>query len=472
MNWKTWSILLVALLVGLAASYVIKGIFFVDRDVAQNPDETEFCVKEQLLVANGDLPAGTELSALNVRLALTPEEDIPRDGIFSFRGVAGRRVARDVRDGEAITLYDLQELEQQTESSTAFVPPGCSIVPIEIVTATKENGNRNYLKTAKLNQMIKAGDAVDLLVIKDDSSSVDASALPRLTTEFLASNVSVLSVTDENRFGTEGLVRSSTITMLLRSEDLDKVRKAYEEGKIRVELHRETENTEINGVPIFSNTSVDSSAFDEVKSNLTSNADSFVIGLDSVSTSFDPETPVNNSDAKTSDYQNATNFFPDNEEAQVDDSLVSMPSVDDNSDFAIELEHLSADEQTQEEEDVSDQSTLGVLDRESQGNVREEKSSEISGESISSEPFDKALNRQAQIFRPRSQTISDNPNLAINKTEETSSQVGEIDSSKPQFEDVVTSRVAGTVGEGEQSQSKNFKKQSPFVTVSDKRTQK
>ena len=64
MNWKTWSILLVALLVGLAASYVIKGIFFVDRDVAQNPDETEFCVKEQLLVANGDLPAGTELSAL------------------------------------------------------------------------------------------------------------------------------------------------------------------------------------------------------------------------------------------------------------------------------------------------------------------------------------------------------------------------------------------------------------------------
>ena len=82
--------MLVALLVGLAASYVIKGIFFVDRDVAQNPDETEFCVKEQLLVANGDLPAGTELSALNVRLALTPEEDIPRDGIFSFRGVAGR----------------------------------------------------------------------------------------------------------------------------------------------------------------------------------------------------------------------------------------------------------------------------------------------------------------------------------------------------------------------------------------------
>ena len=156
----------------------------------------------------------------------------------------------------------------------------------------------------------------------------------------------------------------------------------------------------------------------------------------------------------------------------MDDSLVSMPSVDDNSDFAIDLEHLSADEQTQEEEDVSDQSTLGVLDRESQGNVREEKSSEISGESISSEPSDKALNRQAQIFRPRSQTISDNPNLAINKTEETSSQVGEIDSSKPQFEDVVTSRVAGTVGEGEQSQSKNFKKQSPFVTVSDKRTQK
>lgn len=112
MNWKTWSLLLVALLAGLAAAYVIKGIFFVERDVVQNANKTEFCVKEQLLVANGDLPAGTELSALNVRLALTPEEEIPRDGIFSFRGVAGRRIIRDVRDGEAITLYDLQELEQ------------------------------------------------------------------------------------------------------------------------------------------------------------------------------------------------------------------------------------------------------------------------------------------------------------------------------------------------------------------------
>lgn len=468
MNWKTWSLLLVALLAGLAAAYVIKGIFFVERDVVQNANKTEFCVKEQLLVANGDLPAGTELSALNVRLALTPEEEIPRDGIFSFRGVAGRRIIRDVRDGEAITLYDLQELEQQTESTTAFVPPGCSLVPIEIVSATKENGNRNYLKTAKLNQMVKTGDAVDLLVIKDDSSRADASVLPRLTTEILASNVSVLSVTDENRFGTEGLVRSSVITMLLRSEDLERVRKAYEEGKIRVELHRETEKTELESASMFSNTSLDADVVDEMKSNLTKNADSFVIGLGSGSTSFEPD---KDTDVETLDSQNATNSFPANEDAQVDATPISAPSVGDNSDFAVDLENLSEDEPAQKE-DVSDKSNSSVLDLELQSHVGESLNPEIMKEAVLPEPPNRVLDIDAQGFRSRPQTTAGFQNMEQNKMEETSRQVSDVNSSTPQFEDVATFRVPGAVREENQSMSKNFKKQSPFVTVSDKRTQK
>lgn len=468
MNWKTWSLLLVALLAGLAAAYVIKGIFFVERDVVQNANKTEFCVKEQLLVANGDLPAGTELSALNVRLALSPEEEIPRDGIFSFRGVAGRRIIRDVRDGEAITLYDLQELEQQTESTTAFVPPGCSIVPIEIVSATKENGNRNYLKTAKLNQMVKTGDAVDLLVIKDDSSRADASVLPRLTTEILASNVSVLSVTDENRFGTEGLVRSSVITMLLRSEDLERVRKAYEEGKIRVELHRETEKTELESASMFSNTSLDADVVDEMKSNLTKNADSFVIGLGSGSTSFEPD---KDTDVETLDSQNATNSFPANEDAQVDATPISAPSVGDNSDFAVDLENLSEDEPAQKE-DVSDKSNSSVLDLELQSHVGESLNPEIMEEAVLPEPPNRVLDIDAQGFRSRPQTTAGFQNMEQNKMEETSRQISDVNSSTPQFEDVATFRVPGAVREENQSMSKNFKKQSPFVTVSDKRTQK
>ena len=460
--------MLVALLAGLAAAYVIKGIFFVERDVVQNANKTEFCVKEQLLVDNGDLPAGTELSALNVRLALTPEEEIPRDGIFSFRGVAGRRIIRDVRDGEAITLYDLQELEQQTESTTAFVPPGCSIVPIEIVSATKENGNRNYLKTAKLNQMVKTGDAVDLLVIKDDSSRADASVLPRLTTEILASNVSVLSVTDENRFGTEGLVRSSVITMLLRSEDLERVRKAYEEGKIRVELHRETEKTELESASMFSNTSLDADVVDEMKSNLTKNADSFVIGLGSGSTSFEPD---KDTDVETLDSQNATNSFPANEDAQVDATPISAPSVGDNSDFAVDLENLSEDEPAQKE-DVSDKSNSSVLDLELQSHVGESLNPEIMEEAVLPEPPNRVLDIDAQGFRSRPQTTAGFQNMEQNKMEETSRQISDVNSSTPQFEDVATFRVPGAVREENQSMSKNFKKQSPFVTVSDKRTQK
>ena len=59
-----------------------------------------------------------------------------------------------------------------------------------------------------------------------------------------------------------------------------------------------------------------------------------------------------------------------------------------------------------------------------------------------------------------------------NKMEETSRQISDVNSSTPQFEDVATFRVPGAVREENQSMPKNFKKQSPFVTVSDKRTQK
>ena len=63
-------------------------------------------------------------------------------------------------------------------------------------------------------------------------------------------------------------------------------------------------------------------------------------------------------------------------------------------------------------------------------------------------------------------------NMEQNKMEETSRQISDVNSSTPQFEDVATFRVPGAVREENQSMSKNFKKQSPFVTVSDKRTQK
>ena len=236
--------LIVALVAGFVTAYAIKAVCFVEEEPQTIDNGVLSGLTEQLLVANGDLVAGSELSALNVRLELTPEEKVPRDGIFSFNGVSGRKITRDLKAGEPVALCDLEELEQGETASAGFVPPGCSIVPIVINSATKENGNRNYLKTTKLNKMIKKGDIVDVLVVKEVPSKSGSVALPRLATETVAENVSVFDVSDENRFGADGAVRVSTISALLTSDQLEKVRVASEEGKIRVVLRGEVDDLE------------------------------------------------------------------------------------------------------------------------------------------------------------------------------------------------------------------------------------
>ena len=75
MNLKTWLLLLVALLTGGAAALGVKSIFFVESDEDAEQAAVAIGTETQILVANVDIPAGTELTAQNVRLTLTPESD-------------------------------------------------------------------------------------------------------------------------------------------------------------------------------------------------------------------------------------------------------------------------------------------------------------------------------------------------------------------------------------------------------------
>ena len=234
MNWKTWLLLLLALAAGSVASFGVKTAFFVEKDAQAEVKSDDFAPKERLLVAKGALVAGTELNAQNVRLTLTPERDAPRDGIFTFEGISGRKIVRDLKDGEAISIYDLDSSEETQAEDASFVPPGCVVVPIEICSATKAAGGVNYLKITKLNDVVKPGDVVDLLVVKEDDSSYDKR---RLISEPVAENVSVFAVRDEKRHTAEGLARSSVLSALLSKEQVESVRKASEEGKIKIVFH-------------------------------------------------------------------------------------------------------------------------------------------------------------------------------------------------------------------------------------------
>jgi len=231
MNWKTWSLLFLALVAGSVASIGVKMAFFTEKDAQADAESDDFIPKERLLVANGALPAGTELNAQNVRLTLTSERDVPRDGIFTFDGIAGRKTSRDLRDGEAISIYDLESSEETQTDDVSFVPPGYVVVPIEICSATKATGGVNYLKTTKLNNIVKSGDVVDLVVVKEDVSSRDKR---RLISDSVAEDVSVFAVRDESRRTSDGTTRSSILSALLSKEQVAIIRKASEEGKIKV----------------------------------------------------------------------------------------------------------------------------------------------------------------------------------------------------------------------------------------------
>lgn len=245
MNPKTWFLLIVALVGGVGAALCVKSIFFAEPTEQVVDENAGIGTKERTLVANFDLPSGTELTAQNVRFDLLPESQIPRDAIFSFEGFSGRKTLNDLKAGTPITLYDLV-LDEETETSeTSFVPPGYSIVPIEIQTAVNAKGGRNFLKTTPLDRMIKAGDVVDLAVVKEDSGSVAAgdSSLaaapvrrPRLTTTRIVENVDVFAVSDEKTFAADdgAQKRVSIVSVLLSAEQREIVRKASEEGKIKV----------------------------------------------------------------------------------------------------------------------------------------------------------------------------------------------------------------------------------------------
>lgn len=245
MTWKTWLLLLFALAAGSAASYAVKSAFFVDKG-EQAIDESETSgPKVRLLVANGVLAAGTELNASNVRLVLTPEKDAPRDGVFSFSDFAGRKTMREYKDGEPISLYDVESLEEEEApaAESGFVPPGYSVVPIEICTASKVNGSRNYLKETKLDEIVCTDDSVDIIVVKENLAGRSDNSLSQrrrsITSSSIVKGASVFAVDEVNRLGSNGPVRASILSVLLDSEQLELVRKASEEGKIKILLNND-----------------------------------------------------------------------------------------------------------------------------------------------------------------------------------------------------------------------------------------
>ena len=245
MNWKTSLLLLVALLAGGAAALGVKSVFFVEAESTTEEVVAGLGETTPILVANVDLPAGSELTAQNVRLTLASEEQIPREPTLTFSDAVGEITTRDLKAGEPISLFDVAVAEEIATPAISYVKPGYSIVPIEIQTATKGGGSRDFLKSTKLAKILKPGDVVDLEVVKEDKSAAQVPGVAhprrRLTTETIVENVEIFSVSDATRFSqaTGDAERASTVCVQLSEEQLAAAMKAAEQGRVKLVVRDE-----------------------------------------------------------------------------------------------------------------------------------------------------------------------------------------------------------------------------------------
>ncbi|MBQ7813410.1 MAG: hypothetical protein IJ387_02810, partial [Thermoguttaceae bacterium] len=147
--------------------------------------------------------------------------------------------------GEPISLFDVAVAEEDATPETSYVKPGYSIVPVEIQTATKAGGGRDFLKSTKLEKILKPGDVVDLAVVKEDKSATAAPGVAhprrRLVTETIVAGVEVFSVSDATRFSQEtgDAERASTVCVQLSEEQLAAAAKAAEQGRVKLVLRDE-----------------------------------------------------------------------------------------------------------------------------------------------------------------------------------------------------------------------------------------
>ena len=481
MNWKTWLLLFVALVTGGAAALGVKSIFFVETEEGVEEVAVAPGAKTQILVANVDLPAGSELNAQNVRLTLVQENEIPREmRPLSFSEAVGALTSRDLKAGEPISLFDVAAPETTASPEETYVKPGYTIVPIEIQTATKAGGGRDFLKTTKLDKILKPGDVVDLAVVKEDKSvaptSLGSAPRRRLTTETIVEGVEIFSVSDASRFSQETGVaeRASTVCVQLSQEQLAAAMKAAEQGRVKIVPRVEQTEFEINSTdaPLAFDGALDGGAFEPPM-----NADFSFSGLteekpaleNGESTEFeiavDEETPETDATAEatpaTDDALVPFEIAVDEEPSEADATTEATPATDDALvpfEIAVDEEPSEADAET---DDALPPSEIAA-DEETEAEAEKTSPFRLRNASVRSESVDEETDEEEDD----EETSNDAASPVAPTTEPRQASVA------PYRESAVEPLVAdeANVKSAPTGVAKGFKYVSPFVTVNQKKT--
>jgi pilus assembly protein CpaB len=156
---RTRSIMLLALALGCGLVASI-GISQLMDARSKSPDDGE---RQPVFVAMTDIRPNEELTAQNIKLEEWPKKIIPQGALTKLEDVEGKRMRIKVYAGEPILSSKLLGAEDAT-GAAKDIPPGYRVANVKVDPVS---GSSN---------LILPGDRVDVLVFRNPSSDLNATA--------------------------------------------------------------------------------------------------------------------------------------------------------------------------------------------------------------------------------------------------------------------------------------------------------
>jgi pilus assembly protein CpaB len=243
MGWKSWVksrnalLTVMALIVGSCA-FLLARRYLHGQEVAVRAQLAGQYAARDVVVAAHDLPAGSVIEGAALARRAVPTRFLASDALDAGAAAAalGRRLARALRSGEAVTASALVADADQPLSS--LVKPGLRALTISVDESSAAAG------------MLSPGDLVDLLLVTrgDDAASGAPAVRPLLQAVMVVATGQQL----QRRRGAAGAGRGadesqlatgtySTVTLHVRAEDAERILLAQRLGELAVLLRPESD---------------------------------------------------------------------------------------------------------------------------------------------------------------------------------------------------------------------------------------
>lgn len=255
MSLRSQLILIFALIAGVFFAIGFRTIFYTKpAPLSEEEQKLASEPKVPILVAKGNLAVGEELTAQNIRFQRFAESQVPWNAIFHFQDTIGRTLVKPVQNGRLISLFDLNDPDQEEKADISFVPPGFQPIPIEI-DSMLGTGDRTF---AELKRILTPQQKIDVAVVLEDKNAAQETADPhpqqrKLVSKPLCREAEIyrLASTRKQVAGSAEPAKVAVVYLLLNDEQAEQVKEAAKVGNILLTIHQPNDEKafELEGRP-------------------------------------------------------------------------------------------------------------------------------------------------------------------------------------------------------------------------------